>query len=839
MAEFELAHPTRAAAAPAAPAFPQRLMRNYLDWEDWLTLAVMLGAVFAVTVTLENGGWSRQMPPITLVGFIAALSALSLARSSLPALAALPLALALGALVVAWRTLEMAGPGSIATRIDNVSWRFDRWADIAQHGGVSNDPLPFNVLVMGLTWLGVFLAGWSVFRWSNAWIGLLPGAITLFLDAALVGDPLSFAVVCYILFGLLLVMRTALVSSIRRWRREDASYPPLISLTFLNFGLWTLLALIAAAWVAPTGPFATPAPVQALADRLTSAGVHFVRLAGPLETKKIIPVHDYTGVLPIQGSVDMGDRQVLALQPDDLLLRGPFALRGAVYDIYTSGGWEAGARTDITLSQDLFLHVTEAISKGEAKGEIISLKIAVTARSIVGSVLFGLGDPIAADRPLRAEAPDSSLAVLPLPPGTDSAEAMAEAVAAGLMPVEIDLDSDGRPVTVRAFNPAEQVAPDSVVLRPTHHIEEGQSYRVIGFVSTATPDDLRNASRSYPDWVTKRYLQLPDTLPQRVFALAYWLTVNRFTPYDMAVSIRDFLRTRPVDYRYGDVPPGADTVDHFLFKMQRGYFDYHASAMVVLLRAVGVPARLAVGYVVDESDLDTDRTYAVRDSDSYAWAEVYFPGYGWIPFNPSPDRPADLRPTRQTPESPQPAPLSEAPAAEPVGADSIFDTLPQAGQRAPTAVTSVEGRGPSYALWTALALVTFASALAAAFVIGWRRSVAGLPYPQQLWEKTVRLAAWAGYPPQPGQTPADYARRLEKAFRGTPGISLLADAYNCSRFGRREVDAEERDRLERMWPHLRGALLGAIVLRPWRRRRRRYDPMGGQDGTGGTGISAT
>ncbi len=299
MAEYELSRPSPLAAA-AAPALAasRRLLQRYLDWEDWLTLGLMLGAVLSVSATLEAGGWSRQMPPLTLISLIAAVTALALARSSLPAPVALLLALGFGSVVVFWRTTEMAGPGDFGQRLDNLYWRFDQWSHIAWNGGVSNDPLPFNVLVMVLTWLGVFAAGWRIFRWNNAWTGLVPGAVTLTLDAALVGDALTFAVVCYILFGLLLVMRTNLTSRMRRWRQDNIPYPPLISLTFLNFGAWAILALLVAAWIAPTGPFTPPAPVQALANQLTDAGVHFVRLAGPLQTKKIIPAHDYTGVLP-------------------------------------------------------------------------------------------------------------------------------------------------------------------------------------------------------------------------------------------------------------------------------------------------------------------------------------------------------------------------------------------------------------------------------------------------------------------------------------------------------------------------------------------------------------
>lgn len=817
MAEYELSHPGSLPAAPPGLSALRRLVQRYLDWEDWLTLGLMLGAVLSVSATLEAGGWTREMPPITLISLIAALAALLLARSSLPAPAALLLALAVGTLVVIWRTLEMAGPGGAIQRADNVYWRFDQWAHIAWNGGVSNDPLPFNVLVMALTWLGVFAAGWSVFRWNNAWTGLVPGAITLSLDAALIGDTLTLAVACYILFGLLLVMRTNLTSRMRDWRSGNTPYPPLISLTFLNFGAWLLLALLIVAWIAPTGPFTPPSPVQALADRLTGVGVHFVRLAGPLQTKKIIPVHDYTGVLPFQGSVDLGNRQVLAVKPDDPLLRGPLALRGAVYDTYTAGGWEAAGRSEVAMPDGLPLRASEAINEQGARGELISLGVTVTARSVVGSVLFGIGSPLGADRPLMAEVAESSIVSYPALGYTD-AEALASALAAGLVPLAVEHDEAGLPTSVRAFDPAGGPAPDALVVKPAEHLEKGQSYRITGFVSTASADELRSAGRDYPAWVRERYLQLPDTLPRRVFRLARQLTAGSASAYDMAVAVRDFLRTRPVDYKAGDVPPGRDTVDYFLFESQRGYFDYHASAMVVLLRAVGVPARLAVGYVVDEADRDSGAmSYAVRDSDSYAWAEVYFPGYGWVPFNPSPDRPPDLRPMRQAPDAPAPAPLSEAPPPEPVGADPIFDTLPAAGSvQAPAAGG---GGGLPYGWWAALGASLFALALSGAAAAGWRRSVAGLPYPQQLWEKTVRLAAWAGYGPEAGQTPWEYARRLERAFRGVRGIPLLAEAYNRSRFGQREPCPAERSELARLWPHLRGALLGAIARRLWRRRR--------------------
>src|SRR5439155_765453 len=77
----------------------------------------------------------------------------------------------------------------------------------------------------------------------------------------------------------------------------------------------------------------------------------------------------------------------------------------------------------------------------------------------------------------------------------------------------------------------------------------------------------------------------------------------------------------------------------------KGYFDYHASAMVVMLRTLGIPARLTVGYIIRPIDRKPDsNTYTISEANSFAWPEVYFPGLGWIEFNPTPSEPSITRP---------------------------------------------------------------------------------------------------------------------------------------------------------------------------------------------------
>jgi len=166
---------------------------------------------------------------------------------------------------------------------------------------------------------------------------------------------------------------------------------------------------------------------------------------------------------------------------------------------------------------------------------------------------------------------------------------------------------------------------------------------MISYVSVATDDDLREASTEYSSFVTDHYLQLPPAFPEEVRALAERVTDGQDNPLDKALAIEGYLRGPDFTYSQDiDAPPAeADGVEWFLLETRTGYSDYYASSMAVMLRAVGVPARMAAGYAPGELNEYGQRV--IRDSDSHGWVQVYFPDYGWIDFEPTPNWPQHER----------------------------------------------------------------------------------------------------------------------------------------------------------------------------------------------------
>jgi transglutaminase-like putative cysteine protease len=172
-------------------------------------------------------------------------------------------------------------------------------------------------------------------------------------------------------------------------------------------------------------------------------------------------------------------------------------------------------------------------------------------------------------------------------------------------------------------------------LRAGEPLAAGMIYTVVSRRPDFSPDELRRASTNYPLPITSRYLQLPNNISPRVRDLARTLTAGAPTAFDKASLLRDYLLAIPYDFFPPPQPPGSETVDNFLFVDKRGVCEQFATAHVVLLRSLGIPARIVAGYGAGDYNA-LSGYYTVRASDAHAWTEVYFPGYGWVPFDPTP-----------------------------------------------------------------------------------------------------------------------------------------------------------------------------------------------------------
>ncbi len=210
-----------------------------------------------------------------------------------------------------------------------------------------------------------------------------------------------------------------------------------------------------------------------------------------------------------------------------------------------------------------------------------------------------------------------------------------------------ELTSDAKPTL--QWNPEEW----EVKLNKPARVE---SYTVVSQVAVVDEAKLRGLPSASQDGELNvdPYLQLPNSLPGRVRDLAEAQTAAFTNDYDKAKALETYLRET---YPYTNTPDvskqqSKDIVDAFLFEIKEGYCDYFSTTFVVMARSIGLPARWVKGYSsgYDPSDLERRRaggfdfenidpngagTYTVRNADAHSWAEVYFEGYGWIPFEPT------------------------------------------------------------------------------------------------------------------------------------------------------------------------------------------------------------
>jgi hypothetical protein len=226
---------------------PRWFWERLTGWEDWLTFLIAYLALLGVALSIQAAEWVEDMPSLALMGLLGLLCAFLLARSAIPAILSHLLSVVFGGLAILWQLLSTVPGDDWPARWDVFYARMEHWFDVASRGGISNDTLPFVVLIVSLTWLSAYVFGWSVFRWQNPWLGLLPGGGALFANFTF-SDQLSMLALLYLGGALLLVMRLNLARNLRDWKREGTPYPTFLSLSFVHLASWAVGLLLLVGW---------------------------------------------------------------------------------------------------------------------------------------------------------------------------------------------------------------------------------------------------------------------------------------------------------------------------------------------------------------------------------------------------------------------------------------------------------------------------------------------------------------------------------------------------------------------------------------------------------------
>jgi transglutaminase-like putative cysteine protease len=323
-------------------------------------------------------------------------------------------------------------------------------------------------------------------------------------------------------------------------------------------------------------------------------------------------------------------------------------------------------------------------------------------------------------------------------------------------------------------------------------LDEGLVYSVVSDVPVNDPGSLRLSNRAVPPTLAARYLQLPASLPSRVGALARQITAGLTNDYDRAGAIETWLRTNTVyDLNVPRDPDGVDAVDHFLFETRRGFCEHIASSMAVMLRSIGIPARLVTGYGPGERNAFTGY-FEVKQSDAHAWVEVYYAGHGWVAYDPTFGVPAAV-----------PGVASRFMAGPVFAAIGRFlgatpEPIKAVARGAGRAIV-LAGRG-ALASWPFVSVGAVLAALVAAFTRRRRRIRALGPPPtgaEAAFEELRAALAEAGHDRDPSETPSEYLASVAAdpalAEAVVEAAELVVRIFERARFAPEDARPSEAD----------------------------------------------
>lgn len=601
-------------------------------WWDWLAAILLVLAVFTAALRLEYTNWAPELSITSILSLLGILIGLALGYSKFSVLLSFGLAWTYGLFIIPWQiglqlpsSKDISLPGRlliIAERINNV------FVQVVAEETIT-DSIIFIIVMAILYWVISIYAGYSLVRRGSPWLSVLPTGVVLFVihfyhncpyaeELTICNNPGLLIGASYVgvflLFTLLLIGRVTYLQRMMDWEKRKVLVGPEVGFDLMRVIIATTFIIVMLAWFVPTAQ----AKALPVASRIWNAAGTPVRkltdIFGPvfesIRTTIAIPTNDFGPQLTLGRGGNLSEKVVLRVRINGpVLVDLPYYWRNRVYDQYENGQWQTTI-TDTEHIENVSIPLDSSIEGSEFR---------VSFSSSAGlSVLYTPA------RAIRISMP-------------------------------VDLERKAYP----------EGGMDVHAIRSVQILQSDVSYQVAAKTLPVTIMQLREANTNYPGWVTEDYLQLPDEITPRTKQLAEEIAAGLETPYDIVAAITNYLRGNLEYSETVPTPPeGQEPIDWILFDHKSAFCNYYATAEIILLRSLGIPARLVVGYAQGERQNTPNEVappaeaghymptvperYLVRSRDAHAWPEVYFPDIGWVEFEPTVSQEAIVRPAGGT-----------------------------------------------------------------------------------------------------------------------------------------------------------------------------------------------
>lgn len=745
--------------------------------EGWSTLGLLILLVAIAAVAIMQAELTAGTHILPIISTLAIVTGLLLAKSRFSANTAHLFAVVYGLFMVFYLVgttlpLEL----SWHERVLNMIARQADWFQKAFGGGTSRDGLVFVVQTAVVFWLLGYTAAWYTFRKPRIWRAIIPtGLVLLSVVYYYYGPkPLLLYLAIYLVVALVFIARTYLVAQEEVWQAASVRYEQGIRSNFIRAGFLAALILLIVSY--PLPKLAASTAVNEALSGTRGPWRDFqetwTRLFSALRAYGTATSDPYQETMALGGPRSVGNDLVMDVYVTDPLPN--LYWRAIAMDTYEDGAWSvADGETALHFPDDGMLPTPPLAARETITQTVVNFLPN-------SSFLYAAPEVIGSNRQMF---------------------------------VDSTLDENGNELVT--------------AVRSRFVLRQGDQYQVASSISTADVDSLRRTTTDYPQWVLDSYLQVPGEITPETLALASSLTTGYDNVYDKATAVQNYLRESiTYDDQIDAPPPDAEPIHYTLFVSQKAYCTYYASAMAIMLRSQGIPARIVNGYVQGDYD-ETTRSYRVRASNAHTWVEVYFPAYGWIQFEPTASIPVLVR--QESLEA------AQTDTAEDALASGLGNLAPQLDD--PTLDIErggdVTGENPDVTLpdmawWQRIPVwevVGVGLVLAIALGLMWVANQLNKQVESNVTRSYSRLESWArwlGIHFRSTNTPYERADLIATAVpEGKTSVRNLTQQFVLTQFSRTHGGDSDFDPLNE-WRVLRPLLLRKSIaarLERWRKRR--------------------